>query len=65
MDILSEEQLCEMGHKELQNYLLSLEFYCKSRGLYAKDRAGTLTEKESATFGRIMELFRFARINLE
>lgn len=65
MEIPNEEQLCAMEGKELRNALLSLEFYCKRRGLYAKDRAGTLTEKESATFGRIMELFRFARINLE
>ena len=65
MKILSIQELCEMDDTKLRDYVKRLELYCRITGLYDKAEAGTLTETEEETFGRIMELFRWVRINAD
>jgi len=47
----------------IYDYARKLELDLKMLGWYKKNEAGTLTESQQETFDRIMEQFRWIRIN--
>lgn len=65
MKVLSKKTVSEMGHKELQKYCIDLEKALVKKGWYKKNGEGTLSEKEQETFNRIMDLFKWIRINAD
>ena len=65
MKVLSKKTICEMGEKEIQRYCINLEKALKKKGWYEKSKNGTLNEEEQKAFDRIMEQFRWIRINCD
>lgn len=65
MKVLSIKTLSNMGDMEIRRYVISLEKELKKRDWYKKNENGTLNEKEQEAFNRIMDLFRWVRINAD
>ena len=63
MEIKSVFELSLMEPEAVFKYAKQLELQLKLLGWYKKNEAGTLTESQQETFNRIMELFRWIRIN--
>ena len=63
MKILSEKTLSEMDGKEIDRYVKKLGKALRDKNWYEKDKNGELTEEQQKTFDRIMEQFRWIRIN--
>ena len=65
MKILSRKHLVEMSGKEVSDYVEKLNKQLEKKGWYEKSENGELTEEEQRIFDRIMEDFRWIRINAD
>ena len=65
MKILSRKHLVEMRSKEISDYVEKLDRQLEKKGWYEKSKKGELTEDEQKLFDRIMDDFRWIRINAD
>ena len=63
MKILSRKELVEMDDKDINAYVKRVNELLEKKGWYGKAEKGELTPDEQKIFDRIMDDFRWIRIN--